>query len=216
MAESEISVPPPDENPFEVATAPSRKGRRYFLWGCLSLVLLLLFVVLGLSLLMSYGKKSALPVVERFLVAIEAEDYAGAYEQIGAEWRQSADFESFKSFFKRINQTLGRHDSLSMEAFRIDVKGGESTATAGFAVKYPTGPAFLTVNLKWVGEDWRINMMKFNSNLLVTQMRCPNCGKLVSISAKFCSQCGTPLTSAPKDAAPVEKETPPSAGPPEG
>lgn len=197
MAENEATIPPPaDENPFGGPnTPPSRKGRRFLLWGCGTVVAVVAFFVLVLSLLMSYGKRSAVPIVERFLHEIENERYAEAYAQIGEEWKKVNSFEDFKRFFERINETLGRHKSLKLEAYRIEVKNGVSIATAGFNVEYPTGPALITVNLRSVGSDWKIVMMNFNSKLLVTQMRCPGCGRLVSISAKFCSHCGSALST---------------------
>lgn len=172
---------------------PPKKRHGCFYYGCLSVIVLA--VVMGgcVVTLYQYAKTTVTPVVEEFLNALENGNYDHAYSMVSAEWKERTSREEFPKFFQLVSQNLGSRQSMSMRGMYVTAMPSGTIARAQYTAIYDKGEAEITANLIKVDEQWQIVGVFFNSPKLVSALKCPNCGAMNALDAKFCSKCGNPL-----------------------
>jgi ribosomal protein L40E len=172
---------------------PPKKRHGCFYYGCLSTIVLA--VVMGgcFFTLYLYGKSSVTPVVEEFLNSAESGNYDHAYSMGAPEWKEIVPRDDFPTLFQLVHDNLGARQSLSMQGIYVGAMTSGTTARAQYAATYDKGDADITVNLKKVDGEWQIVGVFYNSPKLANALKCPNCGAMNAIDAKFCAKCGKPL-----------------------
>jgi hypothetical protein len=180
-----------DNQDAPVASPNKRHGCFYY--GCLTMVALVVVAAVGFFFLFQYGKANITPVVEEFLTAAEGGQYDHAYAMVADEWKEKTPRDEFPTLFERIHETLGARQSLSMRGISLHSGTSDTVAKADYAAAYEKGDVDITFNLKKRDGQWRVVGVFYNSSLLETASKCPNCGAINSFDAKFCAKCGKPL-----------------------
>ncbi len=173
--------------------APPKKRRGCFFYGCLTTNLLVAVAIVGFFFLYQYGKTNISPVVEDFLNAAEGGQYDQAYAMVADEWKEKVPRDDFPELFKRIHETLGSRQSLSMRGINVRAMTSGTVARADYAATYDKGDVEMTVNLKKQDGQWQIVGVFYGSPKLEAASKCPNCGATNPFDAKFCAKCGKPL-----------------------
>ena len=147
----------------------------------------------GIFCLFQYGKANITPVVGEFLTAAEGGQYDHAYTMVADEWKQKTPRDEFPTLFERIHETLGSRQSLSIRGVKLMTGTSGAVTRADYAATYEKGDAEITLNLKKHDGQWRVVGVFYNTPLLESASKCPNCGAINSFDAKFCAKCGKPL-----------------------
>lgn len=183
-------------NNLENTNTPKKKKKRGCLaYGCLTIIVIgLVIAAIGTAIFL-YGKKQINPFVDKYIAAINNEQYDVAYSNlISSAWRSSASVEEFTSFESNVKKIIGNCNSKSLQNVHISKNIGTlPTAVAGYDAQYDKGPVFLDITLVKENEKWLVQHIKYNSELFIQAMTCKECGKPNKDLGKFCAFCSKPM-----------------------
>lgn len=195
MSEPPIANPPPAEL-VEYGIAPPPRKSRWKLWLVLGIGAAVLGVAIcagGFSWLILGGKAEVEPAVEAFLAKIGAEDYAGAYDSIGPEWKNLQTLEQFTKMHQIFRKHLGPLQSKTFADFNIKRDSGASVAVIGYRANFKNAAGAITVTLTNSTGDWKVAGHRVDSPFFTKLLTCEHCKTVNESLGKFCSSCGKPL-----------------------
>jgi hypothetical protein len=195
MSETPVPDPAPAQLVDYGQVAPPKKSR-WKLWlglGLGSVVLVALFCAGGIAWFVVGGKAEVEPVAEAFLAKIENQDYAGAYDSIGPEWKGIHDLEQFTKFQKLFRKHLGPLQSKSLDDFNIKNDSGTRIAVMGYAASFKNATGNITLTLTHSTGTWKVAGHRVDSPLFAKLLTCANCKNVNATLGEFCTFCGKPL-----------------------
>jgi hypothetical protein len=196
MSEPPVYNPPPAELVDYGNAAPPKKPR-WKLWLGLGLggaVLLVGVCGGGFAWFIMRGKAEVEPVAEAYLAKIESQDYSGAYDSIGPEWKGMQSLEQFTRFQTLFRKHLGPLQSKSIDDFNIKRETGTSVAVMGYSAKFQNAGGTITLTLTNSTGAWKVAGHRVDSPLFAKLLTCPNCKSVNQSLGEFCSSCGKPMT----------------------
>jgi hypothetical protein len=143
-----------------------KKPRGCFFYGCAFSAGIAAILVAVFGGIYYYGTRSIAPVAEKFLTLVDSGDYNGAYGMLGAGWKQTATLEQFTAFETQIKDALGACNSKTMSGVSINNTNGVTSARLVYSANFTKGAATLTFNLIKEGDDWKVQGLTYNSDLL--------------------------------------------------
>lgn len=182
------SSPPP----LPLRHTTSRGPLPFLLLGCGGALLFLLLLGGGVLGILYAGNRAVEPAIDAYLDRVEKGDYAAAYANTHATFKQALSEEQFVVFARRVSAALGPYRSKSVRGININTVNGETTTVARYSMTYQNGTASGTFTL----INGQIARVDFDSPLLQSAMKCPYCGGALREVTKFCPSCGKPLAEA--------------------
>lgn len=185
--------------PLAYGTSLPPKKSRWKIWLGLGIGGLLLVIAVcagGFSWLILGGKAEVEPAVEAFLTQVESEDYTGAYNSLGPEWKTKDTQVSFEHLEKVIRLTMGSMQSKTFEGFHIDWKNGKSVAEITYNAIFTKGGGELALTLMKSTGTWKVVGHRVNSPLFVKTLTCPHCKTVQDGMGEYCSKCGKKMPYA--------------------
>lgn len=113
-----------------------------------------------------YCTPSVTPYTDKFLALVNRGDYRGAYAMLGDRWKQQATLQQFADFEKSIRGTLDTCNSKTLSGINAKKNNGASTAQVVYTAQFSKGPATLTFTLEKQRGDWKVQDLKYDSDLL--------------------------------------------------
>lgn len=149
------------------------KGRGCFFYGCLISAGLGGLFVAAIVGLYFYGAKQLTPYPEKFLTLIDSDDYTGAYALVGDGWKKQMNLQQFTDFEKAVKGVLGPCTAKTMTGVSVNSNTGGTTAVVTFSATFAKGPATLIFTMEKVNDQWLIQGLKYNSDLLKNGLPAP-------------------------------------------
>ncbi|UCG34341.1 MAG: DUF4019 domain-containing protein [Phycisphaerales bacterium] len=194
---TEASTPPVTESrPLDYsASPPPRKPRakRWLAFGFGGVLLLVVICGGGFAWLILGGKAEVEPIVEDFLARLEKQDYSGAYNRLGTEWKSIDTLEAFTKLEKRMREVTGPLQSRELEGFNIQRATGGSIAVCTYTGQFANGAGSITITLTDSSGSWKVVGHRIDSPLFIQVLTCPHCGAVSQSLADYCPSCGKPM-----------------------
>jgi hypothetical protein len=162
--------------PPHVRAEPSKKSpRRLWLVGCGGVLLCLLLAVGTCALLvkggMAAGEREFAPACERYLSAVAAGNYHGAYAEFGRAMRATTSEEDYVSLDQGIHARIGKLRSKTVQSVQAGAGKGGRWGRILYQCQFEKGPGTLRMELRQEDGEWKVVGFNYDSSLLDEAMR---------------------------------------------
>lgn len=176
--------------------AKTTSALRWILGGCAGLVVLGVLCAGGFGVLMMQGQAEVKPVADLFVGRLVAEDYEGAYESIGPEWKAVQSKEQFEDTMVAIHGVMGPLQNRNQQGLRVNSHTGTSTAVVTYAGTFEKGPGTIKASFSDKSGTWRVIGWRVESPLFAAALTCPSCKQKAASLSRFCPSCAAPMFPA--------------------
>jgi hypothetical protein len=136
--------------------------------------------------------------VDRLFQEIADERAAEFYRTRGsAELKRATSEKHFIDFSQAINDRLGKLRSKTATGFSVQSQNLATYVDAVYDCQFEHGNASVKTRFKRENGQWMLQAFHVDSPELVkgsVRGKCPNCGELYEVGAKFCPHCGAKLS----------------------
>jgi rubrerythrin len=174
--------------------------------GCLVVVILLIGSCASLAYVaFRNANVSASPMIDAVFAAIADNTFADTYhEDLTRYAGRPISKEEVAAIGENIAEQLGKLRSKSLENSRMRWDSGVSLLNVAYNGKFEKGEGTILATLrKDDRSNWQLVGFRVQSPVLeqgIAVIKCPECGRRHTASAKFCPSCGARVDAATSDA----------------
>ena len=155
-------------------------------------------IVGGLVMAFNSADATLSPTIDELFTAIDNDSFADTYDTHTTEdVKQNVTREQYEDLGLRVKSRLGSLKSKSMRQFHIRQNNSTTIAEFTYDAEFEKGSGTIRGKFQKEGERWLVVALFVNSPELQADLmtgKCPHCDEPYSSNAKFCQNCGKPVT----------------------